>query len=209
MILVFCFLSGRPNSNLIFIPIILSTGAFILSVVSASWCDFVAREIDADVDVTLPARNRTIDGVFSTSTDWGLWSVEYQGLCYVYSDSFNFDAMWNTARAMSAVSVVFGGIIMVATWLTSCMGVAPNAWRLLGVAMLFTCLFEGLKLLTFRSDICNDDYEFTDGQGGSAVFSVDCVLDTGSKLCIASTCSWFVCGLSVCKMPPPKEIEFD
>ena len=80
-----------------------------------------------------------------------------------------------------------------------------------GVACYFflACLFQGLSLLMFRSNICSDPGFFsvylqgTDLDTGDVVESVSCGLSTGSKLAISATVLYFVCNSIVPMCIPP------
>ena len=81
-----------------------------------------------------------------------------------------------------------------------------------GVACYFflACLFQGLSLLMFRSNICSDPGFFSiyltgtsAGDASGIVESVSCGLSTGSKLAISATVLYFVCNSIVPMCIPP------
>eukprot|EP01083_Nonionella_stella_P108112 314040_1 len=180
--------SSRPHGNYIFISSLLTTIAFILSSSSHHKCNFVTRKVGTqgtEGDVTAAAINI------------GLWAFEdanYDSLCFYYPSSIEFDQYFRAARGMAPLASVIGGMVMIAFWFSSCLGMSVGIWRFCSVMLALASLCEGLTLLIFKSDFCVS----------TANSTFECELSTGSRMAIASTVFYFVAALSACCTTAPR-----
>mmetsp|Transcript_9984 Transcript_9984/g.14656 ORF Transcript_9984/g.14656 Transcript_9984/m.14656 type:complete len:253 (-) Transcript_9984:42-800(-) len=183
---------SRPNGDYIFLPSLLTTTAFILSMITHNSCRFVDREVTVlggDVDVTERTR---------AAVSIGIWAFKDPGtgLCFYYPSNTEFDSFFRTSRAMVPLASVVGGLVMVTFWFSSCMGMEKPVWRFCGFILVLVSLFEGLTFLIFRSNFCN---EVLDGD-----LTFDCNLSTGGNMAIASIVFYFAAAVSVCNTPAPR-----
>mmetsp|Transcript_57864 Transcript_57864/g.172738 ORF Transcript_57864/g.172738 Transcript_57864/m.172738 type:complete len:141 (-) Transcript_57864:141-563(-) len=98
------------------------------------------------------------------------------------------------------LTTIFGGIIMIVTWFSPCMAIAVKWWRIMGLLLLLTCLFEGLGFLLLASDVCTADYKGSTGW----ISTPTCSLSRGGNMAIAATVFWFIAAVSMFKIPPPE-----
>lgn len=92
---------------------------------------------------------------------WHFMDPGISGVCFYYPPSFAFDTRFRTARAMAALAATMGGLIMVITWFSTCIGIPKSLWRFLGACLILVALFEGLTFLVFDSQFCSSQAEFS------------------------------------------------
>jgi hypothetical protein len=112
----------------------------------------------------------------------GLW-------CYAANNGSLYDIrdisvghLYHAARALGIVTIILGMVVVVLYTVAGCIRVPTSLFAGLGVMAFMTCLFQGLVLLVFKSDLC--DY--------------GCSLDAGGKCAVAATVFWFLTGVSSC-----------
>jgi hypothetical protein len=112
----------------------------------------------------------------------GLW-------CYAANNGSLYDIRnisvgnpFHAARALGIVAIITGMVVVVLYAVAVCIRVPNTLFAGLGVISILTCLFQGLVLLVFKSDVCD----------------FGCSLDTGGKCAVAATVFWFVTGVSSC-----------
>ena len=176
-----------PHGQRVLGPIILTTVAFTLSNAGSRWCDYLYRLYVA-FDDTYPFL------VQQPGQNIGIWGYESQGNCVLYPDNIVLDPKINASRVFSVWTSVVGGAIMILTWFTVCQGLAKIVWASMAFFLFVNSLFEGLTLILKSSALCDPTYGV-------------CSLARGSRCSISALVFWFLAGVSVAMIPPPKGPE--
>ena len=83
---------------------------------------------------------------------WAFMDPNNYGLCFTYPSNMQFDSYFKASRAMAPISSIFGGIVMVTFWFTSCMGMDKSCWRFYGFLLMVRRRISFLLHLT--TSIC-------------------------------------------------------
>lgn len=197
---------------------LLATAAFIFGIYSNAHCNFVGREIDlqpnisrtqACEDLGLGLQYQSLCDTILDEHGVGFYGwmgtvpVD-QEICFSYTlwnpvvEGYitpHFDTKFNTAKALAVAANVFGALAFFTFVFSSCCPIEQTRIRGMACYFLIACLFQGLTLLIFRSEICQEAFfrqYFPQQDFEGAVESVDCVLGRGSRLAIASCVFYFV-----------------
>ena len=195
-----------------FIPAILSTVAIVLGTASNVYCEtlsFPQDGTEATLDVS-PFYYRTKDMVDFADETW----VVTRCRNYKYLDKElgfdydKFDAKSRTVRAFAVITPILGGLAMVYAWIAPCVPHSPSRWNGIGLLFLLSCIFQGLTLMVWTSSICTNNpvKQYLDAfypESGETI-SDDCIKATGYTLNIISVVFWFLAGISIKAIPPPK-----
>ena len=125
-----------------------------------------------------------------------------------------FDSNFVMAKVSTFLASIFGGIAFFTLWIALCCPMEQGRLKALACSFFMACLFQGLTLLIFASNVCKAGFFASyfptlNGQNpvqSDIVQSVSCSLDTGSQLAVSATVLYFVCILLVQKAVPPKPI---
>jgi len=208
-----------------------STVAFICGLYANAYCDFAHREVVfspnfdletacGELGFTDPVLQETCNTLFGEHGiglyGWyGTVPVDQQ-ICFSYTLTIpnvgyvtpEFDTKFNSARAFAVTANVLGAFAWFTIHLASCCKLDQE--KLNGVAFYFftACLFQGLTLLIFKSDICEPDFfgqYFLNENLDGVVEEVTCSLARGAKLAICATVFYFVCNTVTpfCIAPDP------
>mmetsp|Transcript_12465 Transcript_12465/g.17937 ORF Transcript_12465/g.17937 Transcript_12465/m.17937 type:complete len:180 (-) Transcript_12465:107-646(-) len=166
------FLKKRLSS------ITLLASAFVLAAIS---CTFASNFGCGFIDVK----------VLASGLDFsrGLWRGQFGPgyICQKYNKKYyTIDTEWKTARAMSVLACILAGlalVALVAAIFDLVRSSAKKIFKYLSVISLLACLFEGLTLLFFKTQLCSNAL-----QG----LLYTCELDSYSKLAISATGLWFL-----------------
>jgi len=211
------------------------TTAFICGMYANAFCDFCGREITFVPGFNITAACEEMNGTSQQTAlcetllanDSGVGFYGWYGtvpvnqkVCFTYT-WFNpfingwitpeFDTKFNSAAAMAITANVFGAVAWFTLMMSSCCMLSQE--RLYGMTTYFflACLFQGLSLLIFASDICEvgffqQYFPNYNGDFGSVIESVQCTQGTGSKLAITATVFYFLCMNVVPKAIVPQPI---
>lgn len=196
-----------------------STAAFICGLYSYSVCNFASRyvtladnasaeEACANAGFTPPFDQLCENFSGTHGVGFEGWWIGSDNICYEYTQltpsgyqTPPLDTKFNSARALSITASVVGGAAWFTLMLASCCKL--DQYKLRGIACYFllATLFQGLSLLIFRSNVCNDPGFFgvyltgtnDNANAENFVSNVSCGLSTGSKLAISATVLYFVC----------------
>jgi hypothetical protein len=208
-----------------------STAAFICGMYANAYCDFAHREVvfspDFDLATACSELDFTDTVLESACTTlfsehgvgfygwYGTVPVDQQ-VCFAYTLSIpnvgyitpEFDTKFNSARAFAITANVLGAFAWFTIHLASCCKL--DQAKLNGMTFYFfaACLFQGLTLLIFRSEICEPDFfaqYFPNQELDGVVEDVTCSLGVGAKLAISATVLYFVCNsiTPLCIVPNP------
>jgi hypothetical protein len=194
-----------------------STAAFICGTYANAYCDFVGREVEfvegfdlaaACADLDLTGAQEQICNTLFTNHGVGFYSwyatipVDEQ-VCLSYTlwipdvgyVTPEFDTKFNSARAFAITANVLGAFAFFTLMLSSCCPLTQERLKGLSFYFFMACLFQGLSLLIFKSDICKPAFfeqYFPNQDLDEIVSSVTCSLGRGSKLAISATVFYFV-----------------
>lgn len=174
-----CFIA--PNGMILFAICISSLVALLLSLISAFTCIFVKRT--------------ELTSNFKQTYDLGLWSwgmftdpaQSYYSDCYRYGSDDPVDGILDFARLNGVLAIIFGGLVLVITWVSVCIPFSETMMVMLGIGYFLTSTCEGSKLFILDAGVCKtsiNDYEWE-----------DCELGSGAEICIATVCLWFLGGV--------------
>jgi hypothetical protein len=113
------------------------------------------------------------------------------------------------AQASSFIANIFGGVAFFTLCLSVCCPISQARIRVLSCAFFIACLFPGLTLLIFQSNVCKKDFfaSYFPNADTTVVESVKCSLDTGSNLAVSATVFYFICIFAVLKAIVPEPIR--
>ncbi len=115
-----------------------------------------------------------------------------------YPDAVEVDSYWRASRAFGITSLTFGSILVLNRFyfFLAC----PKKNRIPGISEMigsFACsLFQGMSLLIFKSDACDDNYML---KGVKKYFSEKCDWGAGANCAIAAAVFWFLA--AICSHP--------
>ena len=121
----------------------------------------------------------------------GLWCYEANNGTFYDIRDITGGELFQAIRAIGLVAILTGLIVFVLYTVACCVHM-PNVYFFgVGILALVTCIFQGLVLLIFQSDLC----------------AYGCSLDTGGKCAVAATVFWFLAVVSICLavLDAPKE----
>jgi len=148
-----------------------------------------------------PNNVNAVNSIFD-SLGAGLWSMMGDGACYWYPSALVFDAPMKTARSFAVLAGIFGGFTMITLWFSACVGMPVGRWRCLGIKLFFVTFFEGMVFIIFKSKTVCGTWDYL-----GIPYTSKCALDWGGKNGVAACVFWFVAGLCLMKVPPPKGPE--
>jgi hypothetical protein len=120
--------------------------------------------------------------------------------CIEYPDDIStLDKKWRAAIILQIASWVIGLILIVALFVSACMGpYPPHAFGIIGLGfVLICCLFEGLIFLVFDSTLCTDNPVLA-FLGVEENYNTECGLGNGSSMVFISLFGYFITGLICC-----------
>jgi hypothetical protein len=210
---------------------IFSTAAFICGLYANAYCDFAEREIIFAPEYDLETACTDLDFEDTALEDicnsllgehgigfygfWGTVPVDTQ-VCFSYTQPIpgvgyitpEFDTKFNAARAFAVTANVLGAFAWFTIAMSSCCKLDQSRLNGMTCYFLLACLFQGLSLLIFKSDICEPGFYaayFPNQDMGDIIAEVDCSLGRGAKLAICATVFYFVCNTitPLCIVPDP------
>lgn len=165
-----------------FIPTLLSTISFCIFASGAYWCDFIS------INVEVPEVG---------NNGWGLWSYERNDVCYYYND-FVVDSNIIYARGFTVMSQIIGGTCLLLMYYSAFNPLPTSVWLSIGVAQsFFCCIFSGLSLQIFHSNICAD-LAFDEYIG----MNLGCGYNRGARCAIAASVMYLLTGMFILLVPP-------
>lgn len=165
-------------------PIIVTTTAFIFSLVSSRRCSYLHRTY-VSADYNFPFFVPT-----SAGQSFGTWAYEINGACLPYPRNMAVDTKFIACMVFSALKTVIGGAVLIILWWVSFKGCSMTLWSSLCCSLFVNCLLESLMLLLKTSMLCDPTYGI-------------CSLDAGAKFGITAIVLWFLAGMSVANLAPP------
>jgi hypothetical protein len=208
----------RPVGQCAYLLVTLfSTAAFICGLYANAFCDFASREVEfvegfdlaeACADLRLTGSQEQICNTLFTNHGVGFYGwyatvpVDEQ-VCLSYTVwnpnagyvTPEFDTKFNSARAFAITANVLGAFAWFTLMLASCCPITQGRLKALSFYFFPACLFQGLSLLIFKSDICTPLFfaqYFPNQDLDEIVSGVTCSLGRGSKLAISATVLYFV-----------------
>lgn len=182
--------------------------AITCSLLSSFWCRSIAFQSSSSdfPDVSYGIwRQRQVDVVYVTNKDGT--TIEENASCEKYSDQVEMDSMWKASRAFSIVAPVLGLFLIVSTLFVK----NSSHWLVIAIVMMvFITLFQGLTMLIFQSNACDEIpllYELESNPIRYAfvaiIYDGTCKLDSGSIANIVAIVFWFITGLTMLVLGPP------
>jgi len=166
-------MAGKCNFLLI---TIFTTAAFFCGLSSVAWCDFAAREVQltnsytstdaacADLNLSSLACSAFLGEHAVGMYAWQATIPVNQITCLSYTQPIdgvgwvtpNFDSKFNAAKAFSYIANFFGCISFFTLLLASCCPLSQQRLKGLSCYYFLATLFQGLTLLIFKSNICQE-----------------------------------------------------
>jgi len=194
-----------------FLPGVLASAAFIVTLFGGVYCKFLSFTPD-------------IDGADDSITlNFGIWYYQSYAIvesptqgtllmqtCFNYPEETVFDAKWKSAKAFSTMALIIGGVLAFWSLLAGCFYPTKHFYLAAGCIYMVCALFTGLSLLLLDSNACSstNNSVMTQLQELSAivdyVFPESCSMGVGAKCTIAATVMWFVAALAAIVVEPPQ-----
>lgn len=180
-----------------------SFAATFLSVLSTTWCEYVAFDDPSNADFTLRFGLWEVL-TFETRSKLRGDDVEMTRVCEDYPDDFPIDGAQKMARAFSILAPTLGGIVCAYTWFYVCFLGGTLRWKQMGGAFLLCSFFQSLTLLLLlRSSVCRDN-DIVEDLGGEDFENAKCQLHWGANSSIVSVCLYLVAGIVMFRTIPPQ-----
>jgi len=206
---------GKPHGNKPFLPTVVTTLAFIFSILAAGrtchYVNYTGTWIN-DMATGGDVYNKT------STSPLGLWSYAYPRAdtgemeCVPYNvqsirggdgfmklgfEGFVYyaDARYRAAKAFSILSSVVGGVVMIVLWVTPCVKLLPKVWGIMADLLVVNAIFEGLVLLFLTSDWCRGENS--------------CTLSWAGICGIVAIPLWLLGGLLCCTIVPLDMLKGD
>lgn len=134
--------------------------------------------------------------------------VFVRDVCVQLPGSVNIDATWKAVRAFSIMAPLIGGLATFLLAIVNCLYfLTDSQWKALAAifAVVLT-LFQGLTFLIFQSNACSDNpiYAAYPSDAWSAVYESDCSWGGASTANVFSVALYFLTGLAMLKVGPPR-----
>jgi hypothetical protein len=206
------------------------TAAFICGMSANAYCDFASREVEfvegfdlaaACTDLNLTGTQEQICNTILTDHGVGFYGwyatvpVDQQ-VCLSYTlwhpdvgyVTPEFDTKFNSAKASSITANVMGAFAWFTLMLSNCCPITQERLKGLSCYFFTACLFQGLSLLLFKSDVCEPSFfaqYFPNEDLDEIISGVTCSLGRGSKFAISATVLYFVTIflIPIAIAPPP------
>lgn len=117
---------------------------------------------------------------------FGLFTYEFDGVCFYWSDESEFHGSWSFARAMAAIATLCGAIALIFTLCLSCMSMPNPLLITTSVLYLLAALCLILTLVAFA---------------GCDYYGFECKVAGGAILAIIAPMIYFGAALLVFKVP--------
>lgn len=216
--------------------VLFTTVAFISGLYANAYCDFAGREINfvpgfnvsaACDSLGLDPSEQGICTTFFTDTGVGFygWYATVpvnQQVCLSYTlwnpyingwITPDFDSSFTAAAVFAVMANCFGAVAWFTFMMSSCCLLTQE--RLYGMSGTFflACLFQGLSMLVFASNVCELEFLLQYFPNAPADFvnnieSVQCVQGTGSRMAIVATVFYFLCMNLTPKAIAPMPIRY-
>lgn len=214
-------------SVLTFIPVAMATTSLFLGCIYSFGCKtmkIIQFEEETKSTDTQQQQNRT----FFDVGPW-MWQSDdlyiYQEgaavfeVCRMYSiidkewgyEYANPDSTTVALRAFSALAAMMGGFAVVMMCVAPCQVVVPVWWKTYGVLLLCASVWQGLCLIMPLSDLCTNNpiIQVLQQQQPdiASTFPDECVPSVGYNCGIVATVMYFVTGIVVMWVPPPRKVD--
>jgi hypothetical protein len=228
-------LAGRGAYGML---VLYTTVAFCSGIYANAYCNFAGREVTFQPGFNLTA---ACDGLLTEYpnyqgacetllTEHGVGFYGWYGtvpvdqqICFPYTlwnPAINgyitpdFDTKFHTAAAMAVLANCFGAFAWFTFMFSSCCPIQQD--RLLGMSayFFFACLFQGLSLLIFASDVCDKGFlaqyfpNVSEDAFDNAILDAKCIQGPGSRLAITATVFYFLCMNIVPKAIAPRPFGY-
>mmetsp|Transcript_890 Transcript_890/g.1657 ORF Transcript_890/g.1657 Transcript_890/m.1657 type:complete len:270 (+) Transcript_890:52-861(+) len=216
------------NTCLLWIPALLSTGAFCCSMVASFWCETIQFEPNSNL------QDEGFPDIQLDSLHFGPWyqlEVRVENIdiggntkvttiqdCVDWETDPDPDSTWKTVRAFTIIVAILGGFATVALWFVPCVRgrITAALWQAVAgcLYVVTLTLFQGLTFLLFRSDACdanavtrNLEREHGSDEWAPRLYEEECSWDTGSSANVISVVLWFATGVAMFVTGPPAAPE--
>jgi hypothetical protein len=166
------FFRTSKSGILCFGPSFFASAAFILSIFANGRCHLVSID-DSNLLSQFPLRVNNL----------GLWCYEEKGSGTLWSiEGVEGDEKLQAARGIGTACMAIGFAVWLFYIFAGCFRFGKNAFRLVGLLCIATCILQALVFLILQSRVCN---------GG-------CGIGVGGNCAIASAVLWFFAGIFSC-----------
>ena len=109
------------------------------------------------------------------------------------------DAQWNTAKAFTIITPIFGGLLTFVLILAPCCYfLSAGQWRTIAIIYsVFLTLFQGLTFLLFPSSLCTGFLLSPENN--------NCTWAEGSTTNVIATVCWFLTGITMLAIGVPAQ----
>mmetsp|Transcript_14023 Transcript_14023/g.38757 ORF Transcript_14023/g.38757 Transcript_14023/m.38757 type:complete len:295 (-) Transcript_14023:1990-2874(-) len=220
------------QSCLLWIPALLSTGAFCCSMVASFWCETIQFEPNSNL------QDEGFPDIQLDSLHFGPWyqlEVRVENIdiggntkvttiqdCVDWETDPDPDSTWKTVRAFTIIVAILGGFATVALWFVPCVRgrITAALWQAVAgcLYVVTLTLFQGLTFLIFRSNVCEDNSVAQAlnkllqlrADTDEDFYEDECSWDEGSSANVAAIVAWFFAGISMLLFNgPPQDDEDD
>jgi hypothetical protein len=178
-----------------FVPGVLATLAFGLSVMSNFWCETI--KFDPVMGGERPARTfgpfYVKELVATNIPGSGGNSYRIGEKCVNLPDGLSKDANWKTTQAFAIITAIVGGVMLFFTWLSPCFDVLNRFWKQAGCLFIFCSITQGLTLIFLESNACLGNSYVS----STFAYKDECSWDWGTRTNISSVVFWFLAGVSM------------
>jgi len=194
----------RENKQTL-IPVLLSSTAFILTLLSVTWCEYISfTEKATGYEALYGIWYHSSTGPEESPLTGG---TQIATRCVINPDNIFTDGKWKSAKSFSIICPVIGGVACVWVWFAQCFH-SRGTWKCLATIFLWCSLFSGMTLLFLGSNACSDNPILASQlgsiqNGNVAEFTDSCAMHWGAKCNIAATILWFLAGVSMFKIEAP------
>ncbi len=175
-------------------PAIFAVAACTCSALFTFFCESVQVE---STDASLP----TVEfGLYTTKRyyiqEFPDNNYKVKAGCFYFDEDYPFDSKWKTARAFGVLTVVLGGLAIIASIFGPfCYPISESMWKAMaGLYMVILPLFQGLTFLMLRSELCSENsqiFDFMEGDYGG------CQWNGGSTANVCGVILWFLAGAAM------------
>lgn len=150
---------------------------------------------------------------YSSTTE----DLKLAGLFDVADSISDIDRELKSVQGMAITACILGSIAMISVCTSpNCGVVCLLQWKIYGIMLFLTSIFQGLSLLIFQTVICLDNpllktIEENPNLFGQlrTTFGSKCEMAVGAECGIASTVLWSITGILVCFNGPPGRYKED
>lgn len=191
------------------VPAVIATAAYLISFAGNFFCNNIQLVPQGEFDTTDPYHPRTLSfgiwrhtklRVFKDFDSGGVTFAEY---CVGYPADTDFNAAWTMARAVTCLTTIFAGLLLLWQWFAPFYLLDALYWRWTRFPFAVIGGCQTAALLFLYSNACHDNPMLPDMVHDPEVYPNECSWNSGTRMQIAAAVLYFCTSASLFLIPAP------